>query len=65
MKTEEYDSETLPSLIFNAQADETTVETDEHEIKYKLNPIFRDEADHANGSIPAWRGPEHDRIVML
>ena len=62
---ENYDCETLPSLHFNIRADETTVETEEQKIQYRLNPIFRTVEDRANGFIPAWRGPECDRIVML
>ena len=61
----EYDSVTLPTMRFISEAEETTVETEELKIQYKLTPMFRDESDRVNGLIPAWRGPECDRIVML
>ena len=60
-----YDCETLPSLSFNSHTKESTVETEEHKIQYRLSPIFRTVEDRDNGFIPAWCGPEGDRIVML
>ena len=62
---EDYDSETLPTLTFGGKATDSTVETEEHKIQYKVDPIFRDAADHENGLVPLWGGPEQDRIVML
>ena len=65
MSGENYDCESLPSLKFTAQSNETTIETEEQKIQYHLTPIFRTVEDRDNGFIPAWRGPECDRIVML
>ena len=65
LTSETYDTDTLPHLNFSEKASEATVETVEQDLQYYLSPMFRDDVDRENGSIPAWRGPEQDRIVLL
>ena len=38
----EFDSITLPSMSFTGKTQDSTVETEEHKIQYKLTPFFRE-----------------------